>query len=227
MLLMASGRPFRARTGPRRPHKVPGHSRNRLHRPRGRPAHPRRWPCRPRDVPGHSRKRPDRRESGPTVAKAARPSRSWPCHPRFGPAHREVGPVVRDVANGQNSTILGFREAEIGSFWRARRRFYDFKWIRLKVPRILRTSRASLRLSLVAHRKVCSQIRNTRQPVRRKARFTSRSRARLRANFFFQNDRLPLGCVPCRGQPCQKQPSTKIAVRDLRKTKSGRTASDE
>ena len=45
----------------------------------------------------------------------------------------------------------------------------------------------------------------------------------LVANFFFQNERLPAGCVPCLGQPCQKQPSTKIASRNCLKTKSGRT----
>ena len=45
----------------------------------------------------------------------------------------------------------------------------------------------------------------------------------LPANFFFQKARLDLGLVACRGQPCQKQPSTKSARRAERKTKSGRT----
>ena len=45
----------------------------------------------------------------------------------------------------------------------------------------------------------------------------------LRANFLFQKARLALGCVPCLGQPCQKQPSTKTASRSLEKTKSGLT----
>jgi len=67
----------------------------------------------------------------------------------------------------------------------------------------------------------CSQMRRTRQPHRRRVRFTSRSRARLRSSFRRQNARLPLGIRPCFGQPCQKQPSTKTAKRAARKTKSG------
>lgn len=64
-------------------------------------------------------------------------------------------------------------------------------------------------------------MRNTRQPCARSVCVTSRSRALLRANLFFQNERLPLGCVPCFGQPCQKQPSTKIASLSFGKMKSG------
>jgi hypothetical protein len=44
------------------------------------------------------------------------------------------------------------------------------------------------------------------------------------ASFRRQNARLFFGRVACLGHPCQKHPSTKTAVRDLRKTKSGRTA---
>ena len=40
-------------------------------------------------------------------------------------------------------------------------------------------------------------------------------------NFFFQKVRRVAGCVPCCGQPCQKQPSTKSASRACLKTKSG------
>jgi hypothetical protein len=66
---------------------------------------------------------------------------------------------------------------------------------------------------------------HTRQPARRKARFTTRSRVLFPASLRRQKARLFAGFVACLGQPCQKQPSTKIAVRDLGKTKSGRTAS--
>jgi hypothetical protein len=72
----------------------------------------------------------------------------------------------------------------------------------------------------------CSQIRRTRPPAFRKARVTSRSRVLFADNFRCQNARLFFGWVACLGQPCPKQPSTKIAVRCFLKTKSGRTASD-
>jgi hypothetical protein len=58
----------------------------------------------------------------------------------------------------------------------------------LNVPEIRRSNRASFFFA-----SSCSQIRNTRQLVCRKARFTRRSRALFRANFFFQNERLPAG----------------------------------
>ena len=76
---------------------------------------------------------------------------------------------------------------------------------------------------MVGRRKVCSQIRNTRQPARRNVRVTRTSRALLRANLFFQKARLTFGCAPCFGQPCQKQPSTNSASRTCLKIKSGRT----
>ncbi len=66
-------------------------------------------------------------------------------------------------------------------------------------------------------------MRNTRQPARRNVRVTSRSRAWFAANFFRQNAALPLGIVPCIGQPCQKHPSTNTASRAARNTKSGLT----
>ena len=67
----------------------------------------------------------------------------------------------------------------------------------------------------------CCQIRRTRQPRARSPRVTTRSRARLSAIFFRQNRRLVLGREPCFGQPCQKQPSTKMTTRCLGKAKSG------
>ncbi len=68
----------------------------------------------------------------------------------------------------------------------------------------------------------CSQMRSTRQPRRRSSRSTSRSRSRLRAIFSRQNRALPFGEVPCRGHPCQKQPSTNTARRRAGNAKSGR-----
>lgn len=67
----------------------------------------------------------------------------------------------------------------------------------------------------------CSQIRSTRQPSRRSVRVTRRSRALFAASFRRQNAALFRGFVACRGQPCQKQPSTKTATRWFGKTKSG------
>ena len=69
----------------------------------------------------------------------------------------------------------------------------------------------------------CSQMRSTRQPPLRSILVTSRSRLVFAANFFRQNAALFRGFVACRGQPCQKQPSTKTACLSLGKTKSGRT----
>ena len=72
----------------------------------------------------------------------------------------------------------------------------------------------------------CSHTRSTRQPARRRARFTRASRALFAANFFAQNAAFPFGFVPCFGQPCQKQPSTNSARRISLNTKSGVTVSD-
>jgi len=69
-----------------------------------------------------------------------------------------------------------------------------------------------------------SQIRITRQPVWRRVRVTSLSRILLARSLRRQKARLFFGRVACLGHPCQKHPSTKTAVCDLRKTKSGRTA---
>ena len=68
-------------------------------------------------------------------------------------------------------------------------------------------------------------MRSTRQLADRKVRVTSLSRAWFAANFFRQNAALFLGFVACRGQPCQKQPSTKTANLSLGKTKSAFTRS--
>lgn len=72
-------------------------------------------------------------------------------------------------------------------------------------------------------RNSCSQTRMTRHSRRGRRRFTCRSRAWLRAILSRQNRALVLGLVPCRGQPCQKQPSTNTATWSRGKMKSGRT----
>lgn len=66
-------------------------------------------------------------------------------------------------------------------------------------------------------------MRSTVQPAFVKPRVTARSRALFRASFASQNFRFCLGLVPCRGHPCQKQPSTNTATRSARNTNSGRT----
>ena len=67
----------------------------------------------------------------------------------------------------------------------------------------------------------CSQIRRTRQPLLRRTFRTSWSRWTFRSNFCFQKETLLFGMRRCRGHPCQKQPSTKIATLSARNTKSG------
>ena len=67
----------------------------------------------------------------------------------------------------------------------------------------------------------CCHIRSTCHPRFFKVRVTNRSRSLLRSSFFSQNARLVAGWDACFGQPCQKQPSTNIARRRSRKTKSG------
>jgi len=85
---------------------------------------------------------------------------------------------------------------------------------------------SNFRLILETHQpgrfaRSCSQIRRTHQPRCLNVRVTSRSRAVLAANFRSQNTRLFIGMFECLGHPCQKQPSTKIIRRCLRKLKSG------
>ena len=68
----------------------------------------------------------------------------------------------------------------------------------------------------------CSQIRMTRQPRCRSASDTDWSRARFRVILASQNAELLFGTLKCRGQPCQKQPSTNTATFHFWKEKSGR-----
>ena len=67
----------------------------------------------------------------------------------------------------------------------------------------------------------CSQMRATLKSLSRNLWMFAWSRSILRWIFACQNGELVFGIWPHRGQPCQKQPSTKIAIRSLRKTKSG------
>ena len=66
-----------------------------------------------------------------------------------------------------------------------------------------------------------SHTRSTVHPALRSVRTTSRSRVLLRENFAAQYAARVAGCVACRGQPCQKHPSTNTATFAARKTKSG------
>lgn len=88
-------------------------------------------------------------------------------------------------------------------------------------PRIRISRRTSFGSS--RRRNSCSQTRTTDQPKARKARLTRRSLALFVAILSRQKAALVLGRVACRGQPCQKQPSTNTAALSLGKTKSGLT----
>lgn len=65
------------------------------------------------------------------------------------------------------------------------------------------------------------QIRKTVHPLDFRMRFTCLSRVLLAFNFLAQNSALLFGRVACVGQPCQKQPSTNIAIFFFGKAKSG------
>jgi len=68
----------------------------------------------------------------------------------------------------------------------------------------------------------CSQMRTTRIPSFRNIRAVRRSRCLFRSIFASQKELLVRGMCPHRLHPCQKQPSTKIAMRCFGKKKSGR-----
>lgn len=70
-------------------------------------------------------------------------------------------------------------------------------------------------------RRLCSQMRSTHQSSARSRRLICLSRSMLRVSFRFQKAARTSGMVPCDGQQCQKQPSTKTTTRSFRKTKSG------
>ena len=67
----------------------------------------------------------------------------------------------------------------------------------------------------------CSQNRKTRQPSISRRWSTSASRRRFRSSLGSQKSGLVLGLEPCKGQACQKQPSTKTATREPGNTTSG------
>lgn len=88
------------------------------------------------------------------------------------------------------------------------------------MPNLERTLRA-MRLAAGAVSS-CSQTRITNQPRSRSLVFVSASRALLARIFARQKFSLAFGQVPCSGQPCQKQPSTKTAILARLKTTSAR-----
>jgi len=69
----------------------------------------------------------------------------------------------------------------------------------------------------------CSHSRTTVQPAWVRASSAARSRSTFPASFGDQYQSLFLGCEPCSGQACQKQPSTNTATLRLVKAMSGRT----
>ena len=78
-------------------------------------------------------------------------------------------------------------------------------------PECLRTVHATMRAATVGSS--CSQKRKTVQPSSRRRRSVSRSRATFSASLTRHHDRFRTGVVPCSGQECQKQPSTKMTTR--------------
>lgn len=58
----------------------------------------------------------------------------------------------------------------------------------------------------------CSQKRKTVHPASSKWRVVSTSRTAFRWSLASHQSELERGCVPCSGQPCQKQPSTNTAT---------------
>lgn len=67
----------------------------------------------------------------------------------------------------------------------------------------------------------CSQTRITFHPSFFNSRSTRRSRRELRSNLARQKHAFDFGIDPCFGHPCQKQPSTKIAILGSDRTMSG------
>src|SRR5579863_8296442 len=67
----------------------------------------------------------------------------------------------------------------------------------------------------------CSQKRRTRNPSKRRRMLFALSRPRFEAIFAAQYVEFVFGMWPHEGQPCQKQPSTKIAIFSWGNTKSG------
>ena len=88
------------------------------------------------------------------------------------------------------------------------------------MPDLERTRRA-MRVA-AADGSSCSQTRITSQPRCRSRSLVFESRSMLARIFARQNCSLAFGHVPCSGQPCQKQPSTKTATLARRNTTSAR-----
>lgn len=72
-----------------------------------------------------------------------------------------------------------------------------------------------------SHRISCSQMRSTLHPRPLSDPSTRLSRCRFRRILAIQKVVFVFGFVPCRGQPCQKHPSTNTATRERRNAMSG------
>ena len=79
----------------------------------------------------------------------------------------------------------------------------------------------NLEVILDSSRRLHSHIRITSHPAARNSELTNLSRSEFFFNFLDQNSKFDFGMRLCRGQPCQKHPSTKSAIFALRNTKSG------
>lgn len=90
-----------------------------------------------------------------------------------------------------------------------------------EVSPVSRAVRAASTRSATSIGSSCSQALTTNHPMAVSCASVSRSRATLRSSFGAQYDAFAVGAVPCSGQRCQKQPSTKRATRLRVNTASG------
>lgn len=91
----------------------------------------------------------------------------------------------------------------------------------LRVRSRIRTTLAITLAKVALTRTSCSQILTTTMLSRLRTRWTSLPRAMFRAIFASQYSRFCFGILRQSLQPCQKQPSTKIASRFVANQKSG------
>jgi len=108
----------------------------------------------------------------------------------------------------------GQRQVSVAAFASARRPPAPWNDLAQLSPRAMRcrtmTFRSTASQSVSSS---CSQIRIAVQPMARRARTALASRFLFPSIFAVQNSRLVLGMERQRRQPCQKQPSKKIARR--------------
>ena len=91
-----------------------------------------------------------------------------------------------------------------------------------RLSELVRRRTSSAMRSATSSGSSCSHARTTSQPAAAKTRSVSASRSRLRSSFRCQYCLFVDGTLPCSGQLCQKQPSTKSARRARVKTTSAR-----